>query len=48
MLPEIVELTESETYIVCAMVAERNHERNITLTFSVVPSSNFAGILVMH
>lgn len=45
MLPEIVELIESETYEVCAMVAEINHERNITLTFSVVPYSNFAGIL---
>ena len=48
MLPETIELTESETYEVCAMVTVTNHERNVTLNFSVVPISNFAGILVIR
>lgn len=47
MLPEIVELTESENYRVCAMITEPNHERNVTLTFSVVPTGVFSGILVI-
>ena len=45
MLPEALQATEGDTFEVCADVMPTIRERDIELTFTVVPSSEFAGIL---
>ena len=43
-LPVAINVTEGDTYEVCAYFMPATREREIALTFTIVPSSEFAGI----
>lgn len=45
-LPETVELNEGDRYDVCAtIVSQFSTERDVVLTFSIIPVGQFAGII---